>query len=363
MIVFWVAAGVLSAAVAGLILSRARAASQLSPTGEAGDPTAILYRRQLAEIDDLAERGLMGEAERKSAHAEAGRRLLAAADAPAAPWTADPKARAAVLAAVVLAPAGALAVYLMLGSPGMSDQPFAQRMKGWVATNPAELGPQELAAVLKKLTAERPNDPEGFRYLAMAEGASQNAPEAIRALRHALKLAPDRADLWEMLGEALVVEADGKLTDEAKQAFQQTLKRDPTAVVARFQLARARVEAGDKAGGVAEWQALMAQMPANDPRRGAIAEAIASTQGRAAAPAPPAGGQMAMIQGMVDRLAGRLKANPDDPAGWVQLVKAYAVLGDTAKRDAALKAARARYAAKPDVLDALAKAAATEAMK
>ena len=56
-------------------------------------------------------------------------------------------------------------------------------------------------------------------------------------------------------------------------------------------------------------------------------------------------------------------ASPDDPAGWVQLVRAYAVLGDTAKRDAALKDARARYAGKPDVLAELAKAAATEPMK
>ena len=50
-------------------------------------------------------------------------------------------------------------------------------------------------------------------------------------------------------------------------------------------------------------------------------------------------------------------------SGRVKLVKAYAVLGDAAKRDAALKTARARYAGKPDVLDALKQAAATERMQ
>ncbi|MDB5492987.1 MAG: ccmI, partial [Phenylobacterium sp.] len=59
MIVFWVAAGVLSAAVAGLILSRA---AEAASAGEVPDPTPNLYRRQLAEIDELAQRGLMGEA-------------------------------------------------------------------------------------------------------------------------------------------------------------------------------------------------------------------------------------------------------------------------------------------------------------
>src|SRR5947209_16977314 len=98
MILFWVAAGVLSAAAAGLILSRA---AQAASASQASDPTPILYRRQLAEIDELAERGLMGEAERKSAHAEAARRLLAAAEAPSAVWTAEPKARRGVLIAVI----------------------------------------------------------------------------------------------------------------------------------------------------------------------------------------------------------------------------------------------------------------------
>lgn len=359
MILFWVAAGVLSAAAAGLILSRA---AQAASATEAQDPTPVLYRRQLAEIDELAERGLMGEAERKSAHAEAARRLLAAADAPAAPWSASPKARAGVLVAVIAAPALALGIYLVLGSPGARDMPFATRMKGWQAANPAELSPSELAAVLKKLTAERPNDPEGFRYLALAEGAAQNPPEAVRALRHALKLAPERPDLWEMLGEALVVEDQGKLSDQALAAFREAVKRNPKAVVARFHLARARIEAGDKAGGLAEWKGLLGEIAADDPRHEALVQAIAEQEGQPARPAF-SGGQMQMIQGMVGGLAQRLKANPDDSDGWVRLVRAYSVLGDTAKRDAALKTARARYAARPDVLQKLDAATKAEPMK
>src|SRR5205085_1367908 len=108
MLLFWAVAGVLAAAAAGLILMRAAGAS-----AEAGaaDPAPALYRRQLAEIDDLADRGLMGDPERKAARAEAGRRLLAATDAPAPTWSADPAARRMVLLAVVAAPALALGLY------------------------------------------------------------------------------------------------------------------------------------------------------------------------------------------------------------------------------------------------------------
>ncbi|HEY2357795.1 MAG TPA: c-type cytochrome biogenesis protein CcmI [Phenylobacterium sp.] len=362
MIAFWATAGVLSATAAILILLRAaRAAARVEPA----DTTSVFYRRQLAEIGDLADRGLLGDSERKSAEAEAGRRLLAAADAPTESWSTTPS-RAPVLIAAVAAPALALAIYLGLGSPGMADQPFAGRLATWLASNPQSLAPPEMAAVLGKLTKERPNDPDGFRFLALAEGASNNPAAAVRALKHAVQLAPQRSDLWEMLGEAEVFRAGGDLTDEATQAFAQTLKLDPKNVAARFQLARARIKAGDKAGGLADWKALLADMPAADPRRADLQSAIADAEGTRAPPAAAqglSGDQMTAVRGMVAGLAQRLASNPDDPEGWVRLVRAYAVLGETAKRDAALKDAQVRYAAKPDVLAELAKAAAAERMR
>ena len=362
MIAFWATAAVLSAAAAILILIRAaRAARNAEPV----DTTSIFYRRQLAEIGDLADRGLIGEVERHSAEAEAGRRLLAAADAPVETWSAAPS-RTPILIAALAAPALALAIYLAIGAPGAADQPFSGRLATWLAASPSTLNPPEMAAVLGKLTKDRPNDPDGFRFLALAEGASNNPAGAVRALKHAVKIAPERGDLWEMLGEAEVYQANGALSDEALQAFARTIQLDPANVAARFHLARAKIKAGDKAGGLADWKALLASMPANDPRRGDLQAAIADAEG-APPPTVAQGGlsadQMTAVRGMVAGLAQRLAANPDDPAGWVQLVKAYAVLGDTQKRDAALKQAQARYAAKPDVLTALAAAAATAPMK
>jgi cytochrome c-type biogenesis protein CcmH len=361
MIAFWATAGVLSAVAAVLILLRA---AQAAARAEPADTTSVFYRRQLAEIGDLADRGLIGADERKSAEAEAGRRMLAAADEPTEAWSTAPS-RTPVLVAAIAAPALALALYLAVGSPGAADQPFSGRLAKWLASNPASLQPPEMAAVLSKLTKDRPNDPEGFRFLALAEGASDNPAGAVRALKRAVRIAPQRGDLWEMLGEAEVYQAGGGLTDDAQHAFAESLKLDPTNVAARFHLARARIKAGDKAGGLADWRALLADMPAQDPRRADLMAAIAEADGTAAATAPQglSGDQMTAVRGMVAGLAQRLATSPDDPAGWVQLVKAYAVLGDTAKRDAALQTARARYAAKPDVLDALAKAAATERMK
>ena len=48
----------------------------------------------------------------------------------------------------------------------------------------------------------------------------------------------------------------------------------------------------------------------------------------------------AMIKGMVERLATRLKENGDDVEGWLKLVRAYLVLGDQDKAKSALHDAR-----------------------
>jgi len=360
MIVFWALAGLLSAATAILILVRAaRAAGQ-----ETLDTTQVFYRRQLAEIGDLAARGLLGEAERKGAEAEAGRRLLAAADAPVEVWSTD-ASRGPVLAAALAAPVLAMILYLVLGAPGRADQPFEARLKEWRAANPETLAPPEMAAVLDRLTRERPKDPEGFRFLALAEAASDDPPGAVRALKRALRLAPERADLWEMLGDAEVYQAGGQVNQDAQDAYAETLKRDPGSVSARFGLARAQISRGDKAGGIAALQAIAAGMTPGDPRIQAIKTVIADAQGVPAPSAEPAlsGDQMTAIRGMVAGLAERLQAKPDDPEGWVRLVRAYAVLGDAPKRDAALKAANARYAGKAEVLEQLKAAAAAPPMK
>jgi cytochrome c-type biogenesis protein CcmH len=49
--------------------------------------------------------------------------------------------------------------------------------------------------------------------------------------------------------------------------------------------------------------------------------------------------QQTMIRTMVASLAAKLEANPDNPAGWRQLSRAYSVLGETEKAEAALERA------------------------
>lgn len=358
MIGFWFAAGLLATAAAVLILHRAKAAAVAAPE----DPTLAVYRRQLAEIDDLAARGVLAEPERKSAYAEAGRRLLAAADKGSHAWQPAPPPQGTLLAVAVLAPLLALGIYLAIGAPGFPDQPIAARVAAWRKASPETLRPDEMAAVLRGMVAERPDDPQGHQYLAMAQAASGDPASAARSLRRAIELAPDQAVLWESLGEALVMQAQGQVVPAAANAFKEALRRDPKSVTARVFLAKREVDSGDKALGLAQWRAVLADLEGDDPRREALQRIIADAEG-APAPAASHGDQQAMIRGMVDGLAARLEQSPDDPEGWVRLVRSYAVLGETANRDRALAEARARYRGRADILKALDEAAAAEPMR
>jgi cytochrome c-type biogenesis protein CcmH len=60
---------------------------------------------------------------------------------------------------------------------------------------------------------------------------------------------------------------------------------------------------------------------------------------------------------MVAQLASRLDANPNDLEGWLRLIRAYSVLGETEKAAVALSRARSVFANQPQAEAALAQAA------
>lgn len=366
---FWAAAAALSAAAAWLMLNGSRAASRRA-AGE--DPTLAVHRRQLAEIEDLAARGLLPEAEMRAARAEAGRRLLAAADAANRQGVAmaATTGRRIALAAAIAAPLAAAALYMALGHPGMADRPYAARLEAWRASDIETLELPKLAAILRAVTAERPNDAEAFHKLATVELAAGDPLAAGVALRRAVSLAPDRPELWALLGETFVVQADGRVDADARRAFGEALNRDPGNTSARYFLARGDIQDGKVEQGLAGWRALLASLPSARPDEQATREALASeikaveAAGGLPTPAQAAAASGAVpdekaIRGMVEGLAARLETQPMDPEGWVRLVRAWSVLGETGKRDAALARAKGLFKDRPDVQQALDRAAET----
>lgn len=395
MITFSIAAVVLSALAALLILQRAAVAARRTDT----DPTLAVYRRQLSEIDDLAERGLLADAELRAAKAEAARRLLnVRAEAPAAeaaaPASVSKSLRLWILAGAVVAPAIALGLYVWLGSPGSPDQPFADRLKGWTQSDPGQLTAPQMAAVLETVAKSRPNDAEPLTFLARAQAASGQVAAAAETMRKATRLEPNVPELWSNLGILLLMQGQGEETEPAQAAFRRAVQLDPKDAPARYHLARAKLAAGNVQEGLAGWRALAADLPEGDPQRLQLEQEIDATAkaGRLVAtlprpqqqqadaggpgadpnavvgaltgqsnagvaspeqggpPAAAGGDQKAFINSMVARLEERLKANPNDVAGWSRLIRSYAVLGEPDKMKTALDQAHKIFKSNPEAL-------------
>jgi len=360
---FWIVAGLLAAGACVLVIAGAgRAATRAA--GDGGeDPALPVYRRHLADLEVQAGQGLLGPEEHASARAEAGRRLLKSADAARlAERPGGRRSRLAVAASGAAAALVALAIYIVLGSPGQPDMPYRQRVKAWRFGDPTLLDPPRMAAVLRDIVAARPADPQAREFLGRAELAAGDGFAAARAFAAAATLAPGRADLFAEQGQALVADGDGKVSPEARAAFRRARELDPKNAAARYYLGRASIADGDVKGGLDQWRALAADIPPDDPRRQALLAEIATGGAPVTAAPPPAEatgpamagggdpGQMAFIQAMVARQAAQLRSHPDDPEGWARLVRSYGVLGDHVAQAAALVQARRQFAARPDAL-------------
>lgn len=325
-----------------------------------GDHDTAVYRDQLREIERDLERGVIAPAEAAAARVEVGRRLLAASDREtgAQPRQADgTRRRFAAMGALVLVPAVALGIYLSTGSPHVPAQPLAARLEG----APDRQDVDVLLARVERRLQENPDDGRGWDIVSRVYMQQGRPREAAMAFANAIRLLGSDAERQAGLGEALLMIAGGVVTAQAKQAFEAALRHDPALPSARYYIARAFAQQGDAAEATRRFQALIASAPPGAPwveivRRDlaqlGVPSAPAAAPGPsrddlAAAAAMPPQERATMIRGMVERLAERLRNNADDPEGWIRLVRAYAVLGETERAREALRQAKTALTNRP----------------
>jgi cytochrome c-type biogenesis protein CcmH len=309
---------------------------------------AVVYRDQLAEIDRDVAAGLIGGSEAEAARVEISRRLLAAAegqrDVPVASNTR--LRRSAAVMALVGLPLVAVALYLPLGSPRLRDFPLAERTRAPDATQPLD----NLVAQVEQHLEKNPTDGRGWNVLAPVLVRLGRYDEAVRAYRNSITYNGDSSERRADLGEALAAAAGGVVTSEAKAEFERAVALNADEVKASYFLGLAAEQDGRGNDASSIWRGMLAKAPPDAPWRPLVQAALARVGG-VSAPALPddavaAAKEMneadrgAMIRGMVERLAVRLKQNGDDVEGWLRLVRAYMVMGDRDKAKGALTEAR-----------------------
>jgi cytochrome c-type biogenesis protein CcmH len=309
---------------------------------------AAVYKDQLAEIERDLAAGRIAAPEAEAARVEIGRRLLTAAGSEPAPagqaslgWR-----RAAAVLALAGLPLVAAGVYLPLGSPKLRDFPLAERSRAPDVTQPLE----NLVAQVEQHLEKNPADGRGWSVLAPVLQRLGRYDDAVRAYRNSLTYNSESAERRSDLGEALAAAAGGVVTAEAKAEFERAVALNADDPKASYFLGLAAEQDGRNNDAATIWRALLAKAPADAPWRSLVQSSIARVGGNAApalsdetlaaARDMSEGDRGAMVRGMVERLANRLKQNGEDVDGWLRLVRAYLVMGERDKARSALTDAR-----------------------
>lgn len=251
-------------------------------------------------------------------------------------------------------------------------------------TDQAEaMGNAELANAIPQLEARletNPEDEEGWALLGLSYFQTGRYTEAARAYGQASELNPTLARYYSARGEALALAAESGFPEDAEQAFTRALELDPADPRARYFDGVRKDIAGDHEGAINDWIALLGDTPAGAPwesdLRRLIAEVSAEhdidVSGRVPPPGTPAqsavpaaatqaipgpspeemraasglpqGQQDMMIENMVNGLDQRLSGNPNDPDGWIMLMRSRMQLGQTAQASGAWRRAREAFA-------------------
>jgi cytochrome c-type biogenesis protein CcmH len=309
---------------------------------------AAVYQDQLSEIDRDVAAGLIGSSEAEAARVEISRRLLAAVDNQRDPPVVSNirLRRSAAIVALIGLPIMAVAFYLPLGSPRLGDFPLAQRTRAPDVTQPLD----NLVAQVEAHLEKNPTDGRGWNVLAPVLARLGRYNDAVRAYHNSITYNGDSAERRADLGEAIAAAAGGVVTSEAKAEFERAIALNADDAKASYFLGLAAEQDGRSSEAASIWRTMLAKAPPDAPWRPLVRAALARVGGStapvlsddamAAAKDMNEADRGAMIRGMVERLASRLKQNGDDVEGWLRLVRAYMVMGDRDKAKGALSDAR-----------------------
>lgn len=301
-----------------------------------------VYRDQMAEVDRDAASGLISIEEAEYARAEIGRRLIASADKAAKEKVARQGRRhpLAQTFVILLLPVIGVGLYLLTGSPGLPDAPLAARL----AHPGNDLG--LLLAKAENHLIQHPDDGAGWDLVAPIYLRNGRPGDAANAYRQAIRILGESPARLSGLGESVVMQNNGLITTDARDAFKKALALDPKDARSEFYLAMGLEQEGRGMEALAAFRQLAETSAPDAPWQTIVKRHVAALEKGPVAPIKPnpdapgnpsaadvaaaqnmnAGDRQQMILGMVAGLDEKLKANPDNFEGWMRLVRSYAML-------------------------------------
>lgn len=266
------------ALVLGPLFKPARAPA----TREAFD--RAVYRDQLKELEREVARGAVAENEAATARLELQRRLLAADtdDKATTGGARRPLLAAAIALAIVLIAGG---LYWRLGSPGLPDDPYADRQaeRDQMAQQQAQLN--QIRGMVAKLADEmkqHPDDLEGWLRLGRSYAVLNQPDDAAAAFAQAEKLKPN--DPAVLMAEAQALMAGHPVSEQLTPPVVALLNRiqtiDPDEPAVLWYLGLNAAQQGDFKTARANWEKVKETMPPGSDEARTIAAALDAIKDR-----------------------------------------------------------------------------------
>ena len=224
--------------------------------GQVSDGRGV-FAGQLAELERDRELGFIDADASRQAELDI-RRRMSLANARMDDDSVEAHAPSQVLRQGLVAGSGlaviaAFAIYMAIGSPQL------------VGREPAEMPaiPEEARAVMAELEnlrtdlATNPDNPQGWAVLGQAYLRLGRFGEAAIAFENAINWEPGSAFLFSSLGQARLFESGGTMSPAAREAFARALDIDAGDIRARFFMAEARYQDGEREAAMQEWQAII----------------------------------------------------------------------------------------------------------
>ena len=326
-----------------------------------------IYRDQLQALERDLARGIISATDYETTRDELQLRMLEDTDtAEPTPAAGAPIARAGRHTALIIAiliPVAAAGMYTWLGQPAALDPAAAQAS----ANDQVE---QMVAGLAERLKAN-PNDTKGWAMLARSYKVMGRLDEAEQAFVKAGDAINGDPELLVAYADLLAVRADHNIEGRPLQLVQRALTLDPQHPMGLMIAGVAAYRRADFGAALSYWERLVAVLPPGSPDTAQIESNIAQAREQAGAAAagkptralgsadgklppvdPAAAGAVTpeKIGQMVEGLAARLKAQPDDLAGWARLAHAYKVLGRLDESEQAYLKAGKLVDSDPDLL-------------
>ena len=345
MTMFWILAALLTLLALAFVLPALLASkkSAVAPyNGAAKHANLSVLRDQLAQLDEDFAAGSLSAEGLALAKSDIERRALEEESVPES-RIAKPTSKVTAISVGLAVPLLAIGIYGFLGNPFALD-PVSTSESSNADVSPAQVEEmvKQFAARLENLPPDQAVDPKAWEMLARSYAAMQKFPEANKAYKRAVELAPGNAQLLADYADVMAMLQGQSTLGEPAKLIARALTLDPNNLKVLALAGSAAFERNDFPMAVAHWTKARDLAPAGSEfaagldrslqearaATGAAGNAgkapavvaqadIASVAGSSSAPpkasAQPAGPAAAGIQGTVSLAPGLAgKVAPDD---------------------------------------------------